>query len=275
MNARREVRERRARPAQVATPARALLVVVGLLLAGCGGAPRRAQFVTSAPVARAADDPRAIVPRTDGGDVTAADGGAITAAGSARAPFPAPAAQGRKAEIGAPAPGFELVDLGGRTVRLSDYKGKTVVLEWLNPACPYSAFAWSAEGPLRELTERLLSQGTVWLAINSETPEQAGGEVQRNQRFARENKLRVPVLLDPVGKVGRLYEAKTTPHVFVISPRGVLVYRGALDNAPLGKVRDDAAKTSFVEAALADLRSGRGVTAAETKPYGSPVRFAK
>lgn len=212
-----------------------------------------------------------------GTEAPSTDGGAVAATASTARPraYAEPVAQGRKAAIGAPAPGFELTDLGGRAVRLADYKGKTVVLEWFNPACPYSAFAWGENGPLRELSERLLSQGTVWLAINSETPDKAGGEVGRNQRFARENRLRVPVLLDPAGKVGRLYEAKTTPHVFVISPQGVLVYRGALDNAPLGKVRDDAAKTSFVAAAIADLKSGRAVTAAETKPYGSPVSFSK
>ena len=180
-----------------------------------------------------------------------------------------------KAAVGEPAPPFELADVRGRTVRLADYKGKTVVLEWFSPTCPYSAFAWSEAGPLRELSERLQSQGTVWLTINSETPENAGGQSERTAVFARENRMRVPLLLDPTGRVGQAYEAKTTPHMYVISSRGVLVYRGALDNAPLGKVREDAAKTNYVEAALADLKSGRAVTAAETKPYGRPIHYAK
>jgi peroxiredoxin len=237
-----------------------LVLAVGLATAGClGGPPERASFVaeapetpsaTPAPVATPANAPR-----------TQATEAALV--------------QGRRAEIGTTAPGFELVDLEGRIVRLSDYRRKTVVLEWFNPACPYSAYAWGESGPLRELSERLVSQGTVWLSINSETPEKPGGELERNQHFARENKMRVPVLLDPSGKAGRSYEAKMTPQVFVISPQGVLVYRGALDNAPLGKVREDAEKTNYVEAALADLKSGRAVTAAETKPYGTPISYAK
>jgi peroxiredoxin len=227
--------------------------------AGClGGAPGRSSFIADLPAGSSGDGaavaPPAYAPRTSSEEL---------------------AAQSRKASIGAPAPGFELVGLDGRVVRLADYRGKIVVLEWFNPACPYSAFAWGENGPLRELSERLLSQGTVWLAINSESAEKAGGQVERIERFARENKMRAPVLLDPEGKVGRAYDTKTTPQMFVISPKGVLVYRGALDNAPLGKVRDDAAKTNYVEVAIADLKSGRAVTAAETKPYGSPVSYAK
>ena len=142
------------------------------------------------------------------------------------------------------------------------------MLEWFSPTCPYSVFAWGEKGPLRELTERMRSAGIVWLTINSEDPGTAAGEPERTRRFASENEMNVAILIDPAGSVGRLYEAKSTPHMYVISPRGVLVYRGALDNAPLGKVKDAETKRNYVEAAIDDVKAGHAVTAAETKPYG-------
>jgi len=196
--------------------------------------------------------------------------------GAPRSALAAPAAGGSvavvekqgKAQIGAPAPDFTLTATDGKAVRLSDFKNKTVVLEWFSPTCPYSVYAWGPNGPLREMSERLKSQGVVWLTVNSEDPATAAGEVERTRRFAAENSMDVRLLMDPAGKVGRAYEAKSTPHMFVISPRGVLVYRGALDNAQLGKVKDGAAKTNYVESAIRDIAAGHAVTASETKPYG-------
>lgn len=173
-----------------------------------------------------------------------------------------------KAELGKPAPDFTLHDLDGKTVRLSDYRGKTIVLEWFDPTCPYCKYAYSDEGPLKTMPERYMAQGIVWLSINSAGPDARGSAVDLNQSFVKEHGMKAPLLLDPTGEVGKKYEAKTTPHMYVINEKGLLVYHGALDNAPIGKVPADATKMNYIDAALNDLKSGHAVTAAETRPYG-------
>jgi peroxiredoxin len=172
------------------------------------------------------------------------------------------------ADLGKPAPAFELKSLDGKTVKLADFKDKLVVLEWFNPNCPYCEYAYGEGGPLRDYPEQLRSKGGVWLTVVSEKPDNPGGDPENIKRFVAENKMKAPVLLDPEGKVGKMYGAKTTPHMFVISEKGVLVYRGALDNAPRGKVEKGSTRANYVQAAIADLSSGHTVTTAETKPYG-------
>lgn len=169
-----------------------------------------------------------------------------------------------KAEIGKPAPDFSLTTVDGKTVKLSDYKGKTVVLEWFNPGCPYCVYAYGEGGPLRDLPERLMSQGIVWLSINS----QDGSAVDDNKAFMKANGMKAPLLMDPTGAVGKMFGAKSTPHCFVINEKGLLVYAGGLDNAPKGKVKDTETKTNYVEAAIKDLKGGHAVTISETKQYG-------
>jgi peroxiredoxin len=180
-----------------------------------------------------------------------------------------------KAELGEPAPDFALKDVDGRTYRLSHFKGKAIVLEWFNPRCPYCLEAYQPNGVLRELPAHWMSEGVVWISINSQGPEEPGSSVRENAEFRREHEMRTPLLMDPTGVVGKAYGAKTTPQLFVISERGVLVYRGALDNAPHGVVPVRDVKTNYVDAALKDLRSGRAVTIVETRTYGSAVRYAK
>jgi peroxiredoxin len=173
-----------------------------------------------------------------------------------------------KAELGKPAPAFELKNIEGKTVKLSDYKGKTVVLEWFNPTCPYCVYAYGAEGPLRTMPEDLKAKGVVWLSIVSENPKNPGGQADTIKKFMEEHKMKALMLVDPDGKVGRLYGAKSTPHMFVISEKGALVYRGALDNAPHGELAKEDTRVNYVQAAVADLSSGHAVTKAETKSYG-------
>ena len=172
------------------------------------------------------------------------------------------------AEVGKAAPAFELKDLDGKTVKLADFKDKTVVLEWFNPGCPYCAFAYGEKGPLRKLPETLKAKGIVWLSIVSEKPDNPGGKAETIQKFVKANGISAPMLLDPDGKVGRAYGAKTTPHMFVIDGKGVLVYQGALDNAPFGKVEEGQEPVNHVEAALADLAAGKKIAKPETKSYG-------
>ncbi len=177
------------------------------------------------------------------------------------------------AELGKPAPEFALKDLDGKEIKLSDYKGKIVVLEWVNPQCPFCVAAYSETGPLRELPERMKKEGVVWLAINSGSGE--SGAVELNKNFLKDNKSTVTCLLDPSGATGRAYGAKTTPHCYVIDEKGVLRYRGALDNAPGGKVADKETKTNYVQKAIEELKAGKAVTIADTKSYGCTVKYAK
>ena len=172
------------------------------------------------------------------------------------------------ADLGKPAPDFELKGLDGKAVKLSSYKGKVVVLEWFNPACPFCVYAYGEKGPLKNFPEQLRGKGIVWLSVVSEKPENPGGKPENIQKFVDANGIKAPMLLDPDGKVGKSYGAKTTPHMFVINEKGVLVYKGGLDNAPFGQSENNEAHVNYVEAALADLGAGRAVTKAETKSYG-------
>jgi hypothetical protein len=174
--------------------------------------------------------------------------------------------------IGAPAPDFTLKDVDGKSVKLSDYKGKIVVLEWFNPGCPFVQAAHGKDGPLHDMS-KMTSDGVVWLAINSSPAGQEGAGAEANKKSRDEWKISGPVLLDEAGTVGRTYGAKSTPHMFVIDAKGMLAYRGALDNAPQGKLEGDK-KINYVEAAISELKAGKPVTTKETKSYGCPVKYA-
>ncbi|KIG16458.1 hypothetical protein DB30_04502 [Enhygromyxa salina] len=139
------------------------------------------------------------------------------------------------AKIGEPAPAFSLPNLEGEQVSLADFAGKTVVLEWFNPDCPFVKYAHS-EGPLASLGNEQQQAGVVWLAINSGAAGKQGAGVERNKQAKAEWNLAHPILIDEDGAVGHSYGAKTTPHMFVINPEGKLVFAGGLDNAPLGRV---------------------------------------
>jgi len=199
---------------------------------------------------------------------------ASSSAVQAKGPEPKTESRVRFAEIGKPAPGFELKSLDGKVVKLSDFKKRTVVLEWLNPACPYCKYAYGEKGPLHTYPEELRGKGITWLTIVSEKPRNPGGNPETIRKFVEDHGIRVPVLLDPEGKVCRLYGARSTPQVFVINERGALVYRGAVDNAPLGQVAGNEARVHYVAAAIADLASGHSVLKSETKPYGCPIQSA-
>ena len=178
-----------------------------------------------------------------------------------------------KATIGKPAPDFSLTDLDGKAVKLSDFKGKTVVLEWFNPGCPYVVAAYK-EGPLKDMAMRAQKDGVVWLAINSGAPGKEGAGAEANKKARTEWKMTAPILLDEKGEVGRMYEAKTTPHCYVIDAKGVLVYRGGLDNAPMGKAEGDK-RIDYVANALAEVKAGKPVTTPETKSWGCSVKYGK
>jgi len=177
-----------------------------------------------------------------------------------------------KATIGKAAPDFELKDLDGKVVKLSDYKGKIVVLEWFNPDCPFVVRGYGETGSLRGQSARVAKDGVVWLAVNSGAPGKQGVGVERNKKAMTDWKIANPILVDEKGEVGRRYEAKTTPHMYVIDAKGVLAYRGAIDNAPDGKPEGDKL-VNYVDAAIADLKAGKPVAKAETKSYGCSVKY--
>lgn len=178
------------------------------------------------------------------------------------------------AALGAPAPDFSLPDLDGKTVKLSDFKGKTVVLEWFNPDCPFVRAAHT-KGSLVDTANRHQAKGVVWLAVNSGAPGKQGASREANVEGRERYGIKHPILFDEQGRVGKLYGAKRTPHLFVIAPDGKLVYRGAIDNSPdgEGETPKDGKLVNYVDAALAAVAAGTPVSTAETEAYGCSVKY--
>jgi peroxiredoxin len=180
---------------------------------------------------------------------------------------PRPVAAGEPA--GRKAPDFTLKSFDGKTVSLSDYRGKIVVLEWLNFECPFVMYHYGQPKTMIKLAEKYKDKNVVWLAVNSTshtTPE-------ANKEFAKAQKLPYPILDDRPGKVGHAYVAMTTPHMYVISTRGTIVYEGAIDNSPYGKTPQGQEMVNYVDKALTELTSGKAVTTTKTKPYGCSVKY--
>jgi peroxiredoxin len=225
-----------------------------LALVGCGGSQ------TEEPGSTPAGESSAAVPasQTPGATEPAAPSEAEAAA------QPAPA--------GKPAPDFTLPDLDGKQVALSSFRGKTVVLEWFNPGCPFVRYA-HGEGPLKDLAKKHAAGGVVWLAINSGSAGKQGAGAEVNRKAGEEWAMAHPILIDANGQVGKAYDAKTTPGMYVIDGNGSLVYQGALDNAPLGKVPSEGL-VNYVDNAIAAVAAGKPVEVAETKSYGCSVKYA-
>jgi len=167
------------------------------------------------------------------------------------------------------APGFELNGFDGKTVNLSEYRGKIVVLEWFNMECPFSLYHHKTKNTMAGLAEKYKSKNVVWFAVNSTNHTTPAA----NKTFTEKYKLPFPILDDRSGKVGRAYGAKTTPHIFVINPRGRIVYNGAIDNSPLGKKKEGV--VNYVDNVLAELTTGKEVSTTNTKPYGCTVKYAQ
>jgi peroxiredoxin len=176
--------------------------------------------------------------------------------------------------VGQPAPAFTLTDSLGKQHSLSDFAGKTVVLEWFNHECPFVKKHYGA-GNMQKQQAEATGKGTVWLVVNSSAPGKQGhvsGE-QANGILANWTSKPTAFLLDHDGTVGRAYGAKTTPHLFVIDGEGVLRYNGAIDSNPSADPADIPGATQFVREALADLGAGRAVARATTQPYGCSVKY--
>jgi peroxiredoxin len=177
------------------------------------------------------------------------------------------AVAGDSAAVGSAAPDFTLMDTAGSEVSLSDFAGQVVVLEWLNPDCPFVKRHYSA-GTMKGLATRYGGQGVVWLTINSTNYMDAAA----NAKFKATNGLSYPILVDQSGDVGHLYGAATTPHMYVVDGKGTLVYIGAIDDDPRGS---SDSPNNYVAAALDQVLAGEAVATAETKPYGCSVKYKK
>jgi hypothetical protein len=179
------------------------------------------------------------------------------------------------AKVGQPAPAFSLVDSTGQTRSLADYAGKTVVLEWTNHECPFVKKHYGAEN-MQAQQRDATADGVVWLTVNSSAPGQQGhvdgGAAEQIRGSARA--AQTAYLLDADGNVGRAYGAKTTPHMYVIDPSGVLQYAGAIDSIPSADTADIAKATQYVPQALTELAAGKPVSVAVTRPYGCSVKYA-
>jgi peroxiredoxin len=214
----------------------------------------------------------------------------VTAACNAPSASPGPAATGpvsaptvapttapamAKASVGAPAPDFTLTGIDGKAVTLSSFKGKTVVLEWFNPGCPFVRKAHTV-GSLKDDAARATADGVVWLAVNSAASGKQGFGADANRKVAAEYGMTHPILLDEDGQVGRAYGATNTPNMYVIDAQGTLVYRGAIDNSPDGEGQSptDGKLVNYVDEALAALEAHQPVKVPETKAYGCGVKYA-
>jgi hypothetical protein len=190
-------------------------------------------------------------------------------------PSPALAYAAPQARIGEPAPTFSLTDSNGNAVSLTDFKGKTVVLEWTNHECPYVRKHYGANN-MQMLQKKWTAQGVVWLTLISSAPGTQGyvtGE-EANKLTAQRAAAPSHVLLDPKGDVGRAYGAQTTPHMYVIKADGALAYMGGIDDRPTTRLEDLKTAKNFVDAALTELAEGKSVSATSARPYGCSVKYS-
>ena len=176
--------------------------------------------------------------------------------------------------VGAAAPDFSVTDSKGKTQSVSQYKGKTVVLEWFNPGCPFVVKHYGS-GNMQRLQEEFTGKGVVWLTINSSAAGKEGHQTadEANAKITEWKIKSSALLLDPDGKAGQAYGAKNTPHMFVISPEGKVIYQGAIDNKPSSKPEDIASSSNYVKVALDESMGGKPVSNASTKPYGCSVKY--
>jgi len=176
-----------------------------------------------------------------------------------------------KAEVGKAAPDFTLTDLDGKEHSLAAYKGKPVVLEWFNPGCPFVVAAHS-EGPLKDMAATYMGKDVVWLSINSGAPGKQGHGVETNQEAAAEWGMSNPVLVDESGTVGKMYGARTTPHMFVIDAESTLVYAGGLDNAPRNE-KPESGYIPFTAQAIDAVLAGEDVKTSKSQAWGCSVKY--
>jgi peroxiredoxin len=180
-----------------------------------------------------------------------------------------------QARVGIFAPDFTATDSHGKTQSLDQYKGKYVVLEWHNQGCPFTKKHY-ASGNMQNLQKEWTGKGVVWLTVISSAPGSDGyvTSAQENAYVLKVNASPSAVLLDPTGKLGHLYNAKTTPDMYVIDPNGKLIYSGAIDNRATPDPDDVKGAKNYVSDALSSSMAGKPVQTPSTRPYGCAVKYA-
>jgi hypothetical protein len=178
------------------------------------------------------------------------------------------------ATVGQAAPNFSAKDVNGKTVSLADFKGKTVVLEWVNPGCPYVRKHYNG-GNMQSTQQDALSKNMVWLAINStETGHPDYLPPVKLAAWMKEQKSAAThTLMDEDGKIGKAYAARTTPHMYIINPQGLLVYAGGIDSIPSASASDIPKATNYAKVSMAEIASGKTLSNSITRPYGCSVKY--
>lgn len=178
------------------------------------------------------------------------------------------------AVVGQPAPAFTATDSYGKTVRLGDFKGKPVVLEWTNADCPFVQKYYSG-GDMQKLQADAREQGAVWLTINSGAPGKQGhiDGAAANAKMRAQGFQSSAYLLDADGAIGRAYGARTTPHIFVIAPDGTLAYAGGIDSIPSANPADIAKAEPLARLAISQVAAGKPVETPNSRPYGCSVKY--
>ncbi|HBC08624.1 MAG TPA: thioredoxin family protein [Rhodospirillaceae bacterium] len=190
------------------------------------------------------------------------------------AAFAAPSPAMAEPTVGSPAPAFTGVDTKGQKVNLADYRGKTVILEWTNHDCPFVVKHYSS-GNMQMTQKKATEDGVVWLSVISSAPGEQGNVSGPQADALTQSRNAGPsaVLLDPSGEIGRKYAARTTPHMFIIDPKGTLAYHGAIDSIKSTDVTDIPKAQNYVLNALAQMKAGEPVKPQGTRPYGCSVKY--
>lgn len=178
------------------------------------------------------------------------------------------------ATVGQTAPDFTLKDVNGKTVRLSDYRGRHVVLEWNNPGCPFVQKHYDS-GNMQTLQKEAAAKNVVWLAINS--TEASHGDYLNPAQLARwmnaQKAAPAATLMDEDGAAGRAYAARVTPHMYIVDPQGKLIYAGGIDSIPSGRVEDIKTATNYVRTSLGEALAGKSLSQPTTRPYGCTIKY--
>jgi len=176
--------------------------------------------------------------------------------------------------VGQPAPDFTLKDAAGKTVKLADFRGKYVVLEWTNPNCPFVRKHYDS-GNMAATQQDVVGQGAVWLSINS--TEKASYEYMEPARLVAWQQARkvqpTATLMDEDGVAGKAYGARTTPHMYIVDPQGRLAYAGGIDSIPSANPEDVRKAVNYVRQGIAEASAGKPLSAATTRPYGCSIKY--
>jgi len=190
---------------------------------------------------------------------------ALSAAGLAQA----------EAVVGQPAPAFTATDTAGKPVSLAAFQGKYVVMEWLNPGCPFVRRHYES-GNMPATQKSATARGVVWLSVNSTSKEAGDYKAPAELAAWQQSEHAAPTatLMDADGKIGRAYGARTTPHLYIVDPQGKLIYAGAIDSKPTANPADIATATNYVNQALGEALAGKPLSKATSQPYGCSVKYS-